>query len=164
MGEKFEKFKETIADKTAKVVAFTRRHPVLTIIASNIVVAAVSGGVAYAKTKRDMSDVEGEAMDGSRETDSKTGLQCWHSITAREGYFYGNEIAGMKKGETSDRIIDLARGVEALGIDYGDMVLTIKISEDSYQTLILEDPDLGVNAYFDVKESCFDGPITEELW
>ena len=163
MGEKFEKFKGAIADKTAKVVAFTRRHPVLTIIASNIVVAAVSGGVAYAKTKGGMS-TSGEAMDSSRETDSKTGLQCWHSITAREGYFYGNEIAGMKKGETSDRLTDLARGVEALGIDYGDMVLTIKTSEDSYQTLILEEPDLGVNTYFDVKESCFDEPITEELW
>ena len=44
------------------------------------------------------------------------------------------------------------------------MVLTIKTSEDSYQTLILEEPDLGINAYFDVKESCFDEAITEELW
>lgn len=136
MGEKFEKFKETIADKTAKVVAFTRRHPVLTIIASNIVVAAVSGGVAYAKTKGDMS-TSGEEADQNRYNNHGN-----HAFMAREGSLYSNEINKSRETRVrSEKINNIVKGVEQMDLRVGDAVYTVKTDENKYCDVLIADPD-----------------------
>ncbi len=136
MGEKFEKFKDSIADKTAKVVAFTRRHPVLTIIASNIVVAAVSGGVAYAKTKGGML-VDGEEADQNRYNNHEN-----HELIAREGSLYSNEIdKSIETHVRSERINNIVKGVEQMDLRVGDAVYTVKTDEDGYYSVLIANPD-----------------------
>lgn len=154
MGEKFEKFKGAIADKTAKVVAFTRRHPVLTIIASNIVVAAVSGGVAYAKTKGGMS-VDWEAMD-VKESETDNAIYGKHAFIVGEGYFYDKELDGYFNGAPSDRINDIARGIERMNLDNGDAIFTMKTGENSYESIMIEEPDIAVLTMDDIVKD-FDG-------
>lgn len=136
MGEKFEKFKGAIADKTAKVVAFTRRHPVLTIIASNIVVAAVSGGVAYAKTKGGMS-TSGEEVDQIRYNNQEK-----HAFMAREGSLYSNELNKSRETRVrSEKINNIVKGVEQMGLRVGDAVYTVKTDEDKYCDVLIANPD-----------------------
>ncbi len=136
MGEKFEKFKEAVADKTAKVVAFTRRHPVLTIIASNIVVAAVSGGVAYAKTKGGMS-VDGEEVDQNRYNNHEK-----HAFMTREGSLYSNELNESRETRVrSEKINNIVKGVEQMGLRVGDAVYTVKTDEDKYCDVLIANPD-----------------------
>lgn len=142
MGEKFDVFKEKVSDGVAKVVKFTRKHPALTVVASNIAVAAVSGGIAYAKTKRDMMSVGGEEALKVSDTEREIGK---HTFIAGEGYFYDNELdKSYRTGVPSDRINDIVQGIERMNLDNGDAIMTMKTGENSYESIMIEEPDVAI--------------------
>ena len=154
MGEKFDAFKEKVSNGAAKVVNFTRRHPVLTIVASNIAVGLVSGGVAYAKTKRDMMSVGGEEALKVSDTEREIGK---HTFIAGEGYFYDNELdKSYRTGVPSDRINDIVQGIERMNLDNGDAIMTMKTGENSYESIMIEEPDVAILTMNDIVRD-FDG-------
>ena len=154
MGKKFDAFKEKVSNGAAKVVSFTRRHPILTMVASDIAVGLVSGGVAYAKTKRDMMSVGGEEALKTSDTEREIGK---HTFIAGEGYFYDNELnESYRTGVPSDRINDIVQGIERMNRDNGDAIMTMKTGEHSYESIMIEEPDVAILTMNDIVRD-FDG-------